>query len=376
MTSTRYPAMPAKVLVVGASGVIGYSAVKHFVGAPGWRVVGASRRIPMDLDGATLVSLDLLDASACRGLAHEHRDVTHLVYAALFEKPGLVAGWRERDQMETNLRMFRNILDPLTDHASGLEHVTLLQGTKAYGAHVATMTVPGRERAPRHPHENFYFLQEDHLLARQEQCDGEWAWTILRPQVVLGESLGSNMNVIPAIGAYGAILREAGEPLHFPGGAPSVSEVVSAELVARAIGWAAATPAARNEVFNVTNGDVMVWRTVWPTVAEALGMEPGEDRPTVLADAMPERSGEWAAIVDRYGLRSPRGLGELVGQSFVYADVLLGVGRTTVPLPQLVSTVKIRQAGFADCLDSEDDLAGWFARLQQRRVLPPRTSAG
>ncbi len=72
--------------------------------------------------------------------------MTHLVYAALFEKPGLVAGWRERDQMETNLQMFRNILDPLTDHASGLEHVTLLQGTKAYGAHVATMTVPGRER--------------------------------------------------------------------------------------------------------------------------------------------------------------------------------------------------------------------------------------
>lgn len=234
------------------------------------------------------------------------------------------------------------------------------------------MTVPGRERTPRHPHENFYFLQEDHLLARQEQ--GDWAWTILRPQVVLGESLGSNMNVIPAIGAYGAILREAGEPLHFPGGAPSVGEVVSADLVARAIGWAAATPAARNEVFNVTNGDVMVWRTVWPTVADALGMELGEDQPMVLADAMPARSDEWATIVDRYGLRAPRRLDEFVGQSFIYADVLLGVGRTTVPLPQLVSTVKIRQAGFTECLDSEDDLAGWFARLQARRLLPPRVT--
>jgi len=75
--------------------------------------------------------------------------------------------------MQTNLTMFRNILDPLTDHARGLEHVVLLQGAKAYGGHVTAMTVPGRERAPRHPHENFYFLQEDHLLARQHGAD--WA---------------------------------------------------------------------------------------------------------------------------------------------------------------------------------------------------------
>ncbi len=61
--------MLPKALVVGASGVVGYSAVRHFVGAPGWQVVGASRRIPTDLDGATLVSLDLLDPEACRALA-------------------------------------------------------------------------------------------------------------------------------------------------------------------------------------------------------------------------------------------------------------------------------------------------------------------
>ena len=232
------------------------------------------------------------------------------------------------------------------------------------------MTVPGRERAPRHPHENFYFLQEDHLLACQQR--GGWAWTILRPQVILGESLGSNMNLIPAIGAYGAVVREAGEPLHFPGGVPSVCEVVSADLVANAIAWAATSRNARDEVFNVTNGDVMVWRNAWRVIAEALGMEPGEDRPMSLADEMPSRLQEWAAIVDRYKLRAPRRLMEFVGQSFVYADLLLGFGRTTIPSPQLVSTIKIRQAGFDECLDSEDDLAGWFARLQARRLLPPR----
>lgn len=360
---------------MGASGVIGHAAVKHFAALPDWEVVGVSRRLPIDLGGATLVSLDLLDGEACRAFVGRHPDTTHLVYAALFEKPGLVAGWRERDQMETNLAMFRNVLDPLTETARGLQHVTLLQGTKAYGGHIGLMEVPGRERAPRHPHDNFYFLQEDHLLARQAAGTGGWAWTILRPQVVVGESIGSNMNVIPAIGAYGAVLRAAGEPLHFPGGAPSVTEIVSADLVARAVAWAATASEARDEVFNVTNGDVMVWRNVWPAIADALGMVPGEDRPMRLADEMPTRSAAWAGIVERYGLRSPRDLADFVGQSFVYADILLGVGRETVPLPQLVSTVKIRQAGFGDCLDSEHDLRGWFRRLQARKLLPPRRHA-
>ena len=361
-----------KVLVAGASGVVGYSAVKHFAAVPGCEVVGLSRRVPLDLDGATLVSVDLNDADACREAVRSHRDVTHLVYAALFEKPGLVAGWRERDQMETNLRMFANLLDPLVEEAGALEHVTLLQGTKAYGGHVATVPIPSREVSPRHAHENFYFLQEDHLLAQHERRGGAWSWTILRPQVILGESLGSNMNLIPALAAYGAVLHEAGEPLHFPGGERSVIEVVSADLLARAIGWAGSTVEARNEIFNVTNGDVLVWRDAWPVVAEALGMEPGADRPMALAEEMPRRAAEWEAIVDRYGLRAPRSLDEFVGQSFVYADLLLGYGRDRVPMPQLVSTIKIRQAGFTECVDSEADLAGWFDQLRERRLIPPR----
>ena len=85
---------------------------------------------------------------------------------------------------------------------------------------------------------------------------------------------------------------------------------------------------------------MLVWRYAWPTIADALGMEPGDDRPMSLAAEMPLRQGEWEAVVDRYGLRAPRALDEFVGQSFVYADLLLGYGRDRVPLPQLVSTIK------------------------------------
>ena len=129
--------------------------------------MGVSRRIPEGLERAKIVPVDLLDAAKCVDAFGAMSDVTHLVYAALYEKPGLIAGWRERDQMEINLAMLRDLFEPLEAAAPRLEHVTLLQGTKAYGSHIEAVPVPARERLPRHPHENFYWLQEDYLKAKQ-----------------------------------------------------------------------------------------------------------------------------------------------------------------------------------------------------------------
>ena len=60
------------------------------------------------------LAVDLQDASACADALSPLPDVTHVVYAALFEKPGLAAGWRERDQMDANLAMLRSALLALT----------------------------------------------------------------------------------------------------------------------------------------------------------------------------------------------------------------------------------------------------------------------
>jgi hypothetical protein len=65
--------------------------------------------------------------------------------------------------MGPNLAVLRNLFGPLATAAKNLQHVTLLQSTKAYGAHIAPFPVPARERWPRHQHENFYWLQEDYL---------------------------------------------------------------------------------------------------------------------------------------------------------------------------------------------------------------------
>jgi nucleoside-diphosphate-sugar epimerase len=358
-----------KMLVAGASGLVGFAAVKHFAQLPEWEVVGVSRRIPVGLEGANLVSVDLADKARCTEVFGQMSDVTHIVYAALYEKPGLVQGWRERDQMETNLRMLQNLFEPLSAVAKNLRHVSLLQGTKAYGAHIEPFPVPARERWPRHPHENFYWLQEDYL--REQQKGKPWHWSVFRPQIIFGESLGSNMNAIPAIGVYAALQREAGLPLSFPGGAPWLAEAVDADLLARACEWAATTDVCKNEIYNVTNGDVFVWQNVWPTVAEALGMKVGPPRPMSLAEEIPKHEAEWAAIVKKYSLRAPASLREYVGQSFIFTDLVFAHGADRLPPAMLVSTIKARQHGFHDCIDTEDMFRKWFRRFQELRLLPP-----
>jgi hypothetical protein len=120
----------------------------------------------------------------------------------------------------------------------------------------------------------------------------------------------------------------------------------------------------------------MSWRDAWPALADALGMEVGPDAPMSLAAEMPARAGEWAAIVDRYALQSPRDLAAFVGDSFVYADMLFHYGSNDVRPPALVSTIKLRQAGFGECIDTEDMFRKWFARFRERRLLPPLTPTG
>ena len=358
-----------KILIAGASGVIGSAAVEHFAGQPGWSVVGLSRRPPQVADGTPFehLALDLTDAQACRAAAGTLADVTHVVFAALFEKPGLVAGWYEADQMATNLAMMRNLMDPLTAAAKGLRHVSVLQGTKAYGAHVHRMAVPARENTPRDPHDNFYWLQEDYI--RDAQRGADWTFTIWRPQVVFGAAYGVAMNLIPILGAYAAICRELGRPFYCPGEAENIIEAVDADLIARALLWATEAPTARGETFNITNGDVMVWRNVWPAIARAVGLEPAFGQPVSLSQFLPEHADVWDRIVARHGLR-PIPMAALVGESHHYADLLFSWGARQTPASTLVSTIKLRQAGFGDCVDTEVMFARWLTVLADRRIIP------
>lgn len=268
--------------------------------------------------------------------------------------------------MAINLAMLRNLLGPLHAKAS-LVHVSLLQGTKAYGAHLKPFPVPARESWPRHPHANFYWLQED--FVRGELASRGVGFTVFRPQIVFGDAIGAAMNVMPVLTAYGAICRHEGKPFAYPGGPDYLLEAADARLIGRALVWAAGASSARNEIFNITNGDVFSWRNVWPAIASALGLQQGVDAPLKLAAWLPAKADVWDAIVQRFGLRRVA-LAELLGQSHIYADFVMASGATRQPKPVLVSTIKLRQAGFGDYIDTEQMFRELISALIAKRLAP------
>jgi nucleoside-diphosphate-sugar epimerase len=362
--------MTGTVLIAGASGLVGTAAAIAFREA-GWEVIALSRRRPELLDGRGCLHLplDLQDPDACRAAAAQLARVTHVVYAAVYELPGLIAGWSDPRQIETNGRMLRNLLDPLLEHAA-IRHVTILQGTKAYGGHVRPMRVPAREEQPRVEHPNFYWLHEDYV--REAGARHGFAFTILRPQLVVGPNHGVVMNPLPVIGIYAAMRRAEGLPFSYPGGADWIWEMVDAGLVGRAALWAAQAPAAAGETYNLTNGEVFMWRDLWPAMARTLGVSTGPDEPISLAAYLPARAALWGDIVRRHGLQ-PLPLDALLGESHFYADLCFASGATQPPAPTFVSTVRIRQAGFTEAVNTEQSVCGWLEDMMNRRILPPRT---
>ena len=185
-----------KVLVTGASGLLGGAAIERFLSA-GWEVVGVSRRKPQLPSGRDIefLSVDLRDKQAARVALERLTDITHIAYTALHEKPELVAGWSSKEQIGTNNAMLHNVVEPIVRVATNFRHISILQGTKIYGVHLHPIPIPARERDARKDHENFFFDQEAYV--REMGARHGFNYTALRPQLVTGATPGA-LNVLPA----------------------------------------------------------------------------------------------------------------------------------------------------------------------------------
>jgi nucleoside-diphosphate-sugar epimerase len=358
------------VLVAGASGFVGSAAIERFA-ADGWKVIGLSRRVPVrTIPQVEYRSVDLLDPDSCRRALPDASKVTHLVYAAVNETPGdLVASWTDPTHAERNGRMLENLLEALLPAAGKLRQVTLVHGTKAYGAHLANRpTVPLRESLPRPPHDDFYFRQEDLLWSRRGASD--WRWTVLRAPMIAGGGYGSNLNALLAIGVFASLLKAQGCDLPFPGSRDSsgVMEMLDVELLARAIVWAAESPRAADQIFNVANGDTYVWPDLWPVIAAEIGIPVGAAQVMSVRETVFERTLLWRDLVRRHGLAVPEDPRVFLGESCSLADFALGHCAHSV----LTSTIKIRQAGFHECIDTADSVVKYIRRWRGDRLLPPR----
>jgi nucleoside-diphosphate-sugar epimerase len=345
-----------KAVIAGVMGLVGRNMADLLVGQ-GWQVLGISRTAPADAVPFEHVALDLTDGAACRAAAGRFRGVTHVFWCGRAPRPTIA------EEARVNADMLFNLMAGVEAGTDALRHVCLVHGTKWYGSHLGPFRTPAREDDPRHMPPNHYFEQQDWVEARAPQAG--WTWSALRPHIIVGQQVGYPHSLVNLIGVYGSISAELGLPLGFPGRVPAFSTLSTATdvgLLNRAMLWAATSPAAANQAFNITNGDYFRWCNLWPALARFFGIEDGGVRPIRLAAQMAVKDAVWRRVVDRHGLQ-PWRLDQIV--SWPYGDFLFA---TT--WDAMSSSGKAMRAGFTETIDSEACFLDNLAELRRRRVIP------
>ncbi len=353
--------MAGTALVVGASGIVG-SATAELLNREGWTVHGLARR-PVAQPGVTPVAADLLDAAG-----------TAAALADIRPDAVFITTWLRQDSEAENIRvnatMVRNLLDGLRPGGAP-RHVALVTGLKhylgpfeAYGKGTLPQT-PFREEQGRLDVENFYYAQEDEVFAAARR-DG-FSWSVHRPHTVIGKAVGNAMNMGTTLAVYATLCRETGRPFRFPGSAAQwngLTDMTDAGQLAAHLLWAVTTPAARNEAFNIVNGDVFRWSWMWGRIAEWFGVEPAPFDGTIqpLETAMAGDADRWRRIAGRHDLAEPD-LSRLASPWHTDADL----GR---PIEVVTDMSKSRRLGFTSYRPTDDAFFDLFTRLRADRLIP------
>lgn len=353
--------MTQTALVVGASGIVG-SATTQLLLANGWQVAALSRH-PSQAAGVIPVAADLQDPDSVKQ-ALEGIKPTH-VFITTWSRQAT-----EAENIKVNAAMVRNVLDALSPGKS-VKHVALVTGLKhylgpfeAYGKGSLPQT-PFREEQGRLDIENFYYAQEDEVFAAAKR-DG-FTWSVHRPHTVTGVAVGNAMNMATTLAVYASICKATGRPFVFPGSRvqwDSLTDMTDARQLAKQQLWAATTPAAANQAFNVTNGDVFRWKWMWTRIAGYFGLHPAAYPPSVspLETQMAEDQAAWTDIVRELGLKEAD-IHRLISPWHTDADL----GR---PIEVITDMSKSRALGFKEFQASDQAFFDVFDELRKQRLIP------
>lgn len=351
-----------RALVVGVTGIAGSNLAEYLHQVGGWDIHGLSRRPPKGCAWLTSHTADLMDAeatsAALKGVAP-----SHVFYCTW------MPGATEPESVAINCRMLGNLLQACAQ-GGRLRHVTLLTGTKHYLGPFTEFgktipETPFREDMPRLPTQVFYYDMEDLLFDAAQRAG--FGWSVHRAHTIIGHAVGNMMNMGVTLACYASLCRATGADFVFPGHPVSysgVTDVTDARLLARHLAWAATCDAARNEAFNVANGDVFRWSHMWRVIADYFGLVPGSypGHSHSLDAKLRGMSDDWDRLVAAEGLQ-PNPLNRLA--SGWHSDFDLGR-----PMECFNSMAKSRRLGFDAWQDSEQSFIDLFDRLRRERIIP------
>ncbi|WP_443946996.1 SDR family oxidoreductase [Pedobacter sp. AW1-32] len=350
-------------LVVGASGISGANLAKQLISS-GWKTYGLSRNPDQSIPGLIPLAADLLNKEdlekALKGI-----DATHIYITTWMRQES------EKENIRVNALMVRNLLDVLSS-AQSIIHVALVTGLKhylgpfeAYAKKGFLPETPLRESQPRLDIDNFYYAQEDEVYAAANR-EG-FSWSIHRPHTVIGKAVGNAMNLGTTLAVYASICKETSTPFIWPGSSAQwngLSDVTDARILAKHLIWASTTEAAKNQAFNITNGEVFRWKRLWFRLAdyfeiEAIGYNE-EIKPLEIQMIRQEQT--WKMIEEKHLLKEPD-LNRLASAWHTDLDL-------SRPIEVMTDMTKSRKLGFTEYQDTEESFFELFDELRNSKLIP------
>jgi len=352
-----------RALIVGVTGIAGRGASQALLDV-GATVYGLSRHGEGVVDGARHIRADVLDANslerALSGLEPTHVFLTTWIRRAT-----------EQENIETNAGIVRRTLE-VASRENSVQHVALVTGLKHYlgpfESYARTGTLPltpVREEQPRLPTPNFYYAQEDELFAAAERY--RFTWSVHRPHTIIGKAIGNAMNMGTTLAAYASICKETGRPFKFPGSAAQwngLTDMTDARVLGKHLVWASTEDRAKNDAYNIVNGDVFRWSWMWPRIADWFGVRwtGFETEPAPLEAQMQDCRPIWKAMAAKYGLVEAE-LDRVASPWHTDLDL----GR---PLEVVTDMALSRKRGFLEYQSTEESFRDLFSRLREDRVIP------
>lgn len=277
--------MDKVAFITGGNGITGGAITEYLAKnttADQWSKIIVTSRSPFktSISDPRIIFIALDFSESADNLATKMKslcgDVTHAYFSSYVHKDDF------KELNIANSSLFENFLSALRKVAPVLENVTLQTGGKHYNVHLGPVPSPCREEDPRRTasEDNFYFPQEDFLVASQK--GQKWTWNVVRPEAIIGWTVKPNgMNSAMTFALYFIICKELGLEASMPTNQlywEGYDDVSCAQLIADLTIFVSTHPRCVNEAFNITNGDYFEWRYLWPRLASYFGASATPDQ--------------------------------------------------------------------------------------------------